>query len=49
MAEEPIIDNDGLHPAIERTKTLALKKGTYPILVKYFQEGGTSMLEGTWY
>lgn len=40
-AEEPIIDNDGLHPAIERKKTMALKKGTYPIVVKYFQEGGT--------
>jgi predicted alpha-1,2-mannosidase len=48
LAEEPIIDNDGLHPAIERTKTLALKKGTYPILVKYFQEGGTNMLKVSW-
>ncbi|MCK5463357.1 MAG: chitobiase/beta-hexosaminidase C-terminal domain-containing protein, partial [Bacteroidales bacterium] len=48
LAEEPIIDNDGLHPAIERTKTLALKKGTYPILVKYFQEGGTNMLKASW-
>ncbi|MCK4879887.1 MAG: GH92 family glycosyl hydrolase [Bacteroidales bacterium] len=48
LAEEPIIDNDGLHPAIERKKTMALKKGTYPIVVKYFQEGGTNLLKVSW-
>ena len=48
LAEYLIIDNDGLHPAIERTKTLALKEGTYPIIVKYFQEGGTNMLKVSW-
>ena len=48
LAEELIIDNDGLHPAIERTKTRALKKGSYPVMVKYFQEGGTNMLKVSW-
>lgn len=48
LAEEVIIDNDGLHPAIERTKTLALKKGIYRVMVKYFQEGGTNMLKVSW-
>ena len=48
LAEEVIIDNDGLHPAIERTRTLALKKGTYPVMVKYFQEGGTNMFKVSW-
>ena len=48
LAEELIIDNDGLHTAIERTRTLALKKGSYPIIVKYFQEGGTNMLIVSW-
>ena len=29
-------------------KTLALKKGSYPVIVKYFQEGGTNMLKVSW-
>ncbi len=48
LDEEPVIDNDGLHPAIERSRTLALKRGYYPVLVKYFQEGGTNMLRVSW-
>jgi hypothetical protein len=48
LAEELIIDNDGLHPAVERSRTLALKKGYYPLVVKYFQEGGTNMLSVSW-
>jgi len=48
LAEELIIDNDGLHPAVERTGTLALKMGYYPVVVKYFQEGGTNMLKVSW-
>ncbi len=48
LAEELIIDNDGLHPAVERTGILALKKGSYPVIVKYFQEGGTNMLKVSW-
>jgi hypothetical protein len=48
LAEELIIDNDGLHPAVERSRTLALKKGYYPVVVKYFQEGGTNMMVVSW-
>lgn len=48
LAEQVLIDNDGLHPAIERSKTIGLKQGTYPIEVKYFQEGGTNMLKVSW-
>jgi predicted alpha-1,2-mannosidase len=48
LSEEIVINNDGLHPAIERTRNLALKKGTYPVTVKYFQEGGTNMLKVSW-
>ena len=48
LADELIINNDGLHPAVERTKTLALKKGFYPVHVKYFQEGGSNMLKLSW-
>jgi predicted alpha-1,2-mannosidase len=48
LAEELIIDNDGLHPAVERSSTLALKKGHYPVAVLYFQEGGTNMMKVSW-
>lgn len=48
LAEQTLIDNDGLHPAIERSKTIGLKAGTYPIVLKYFQEGGTNMLKVSW-
>ena len=48
LTEELIINNDGLHPAVERSKTLALKKGFYPIHVKYFQEGGSNLLKLSW-
>jgi len=48
LAERVLIDNDGLHPAIERTKVIGLKAGVYPIIVKYFQEGGTNMLKVSW-
>jgi predicted alpha-1,2-mannosidase len=48
FAEGVLIDNDGLHPAIERSRTIALKAGTYPITVKYFQEGGSNMLQASW-
>ena len=48
LAEQTLIDNDGLHPAIERSKTLGLKAGIYPVVVKYFQEGGTNMLRLSW-
>ena len=48
LAEQTLIDNDGLHPAIERSKTIGLKVGIYPIVVKYFQEGGSNMLKVSW-
>jgi len=48
LAEQILIDNDGLHPAIERSKSIGLKAGIYPIVVKYFQEGGSNMLKVSW-
>jgi hypothetical protein len=43
-----LINNDGLHPVVERFKSIALKKGLHPISVKYFQEGGTHDLRLSW-
>ena len=48
LAEDVLIDNDGLHALIERSKPIALKKGFYPVKVQYFQEGGTSALQVSW-
>jgi hypothetical protein len=31
-----------------RYRTLALRKGHYPVVVKYFQEGGTNMMVVSW-
>ena len=42
------IDNDGLHPAVERFKTVALKKGMHPIKIKYFQGAGSEILKLLW-
>lgn len=48
LAEQILIDNDGLHPAIERSKSIGLKAGYYPIAAGYFQEGGSNMLQVSW-
>ncbi len=48
LAEHILIDNDGLHPAIERSKSIGLKAGYYPIVAGYFQEGGSNMLQVSW-
>ncbi len=48
LAEQILIDNDGLHPAVERSKSIGLKAGYYPIVAGYFQEGGSNMLQVSW-
>lgn len=48
LAEQILIDNDGLHPAVERSKSIGLKAGYYPVKAGYFQEGGSNMLQVSW-
>ena len=43
-----LINNDGLHPAAEMSRSLVLTKGMYPFLIKYFQEGGTHHFQVEW-
>ena len=43
-----IINNDGLHPVVEVSKSVTLKAGLHPISVKYFQEGGRNGLIVSW-
>lgn len=39
-----VVDNDGLHALQERSVQVALRKGFHPLVVEYFQEGGTKEL-----
>jgi predicted alpha-1,2-mannosidase len=43
-----LINNDGLHPAAEIFREIALKAGYHAISVKYFQEGGSFRLDVNW-
>jgi len=48
IGDRPVIDNDGLHSAIEQTVTLELQAGSHPIEVLYFEARGTQTLELEW-
>ncbi|MFO7976357.1 MAG: DUF4838 domain-containing protein [Candidatus Hydrogenedentota bacterium] len=39
-----VVDNDGLHALQERSVQVALRKGFHPMIVDYFQAGGTKEL-----
>jgi PA14 domain-containing protein len=41
--QEVVIDNDGIHSAVERTGSVQLKKGVHDIRVSYFQGPGTQL------
>jgi predicted alpha-1,2-mannosidase len=43
-----LINNDGLHPIIERVKKVGLKAGYHKISTAYFQEGGSNHLKLLW-
>jgi parallel beta-helix repeat protein len=40
----PVVDNDGLHSAIEKSGTIGLKAGKHAISVAFFQQGGDQVL-----
>ncbi len=48
LHEELFIDNNGLHPAVESFKTVALEAGKHPVKVKYFQGAGGEILKLLW-
>ena len=48
LNDQELIDNDGPHGAIEKSGKMALKKGAYPLAVKYFQMGGAKTLQVRW-
>jgi hexosaminidase len=43
-----LIDNDGLHGAIEKSAKIALESGFHPIRVAFFQAGGGSAFDVRW-
>lgn len=43
-----VLDNDGLHGAIEEQVTLNLTAGSHTIEVRYFERGGGSVLDLDW-
>ena len=40
----PVVNNDGLHGAFEKSGTIGLKAGKHAISVGYFQQSGSSVL-----
>ncbi len=42
------VDNDGLHPAIERQGWADLKKGLYPVTLLYSEAGGGGSIDVSW-
>ncbi|MGV3614834.1 MAG: family 20 glycosylhydrolase [Fimbriimonas sp.] len=43
-----ILENDGEHGYLERTVTIDLEKGTYPMQITFFDAGGAKRLEFFW-
>jgi len=48
IGDQLVVDNDGLHPAVERRGFISLKAGKHPIAVAYFQGPGESELKVFW-
>jgi hypothetical protein len=48
LDDQMMINNDGLHPVVEVSKSVKLKAGLHSISVKYFQEGGRNGLIVSW-
>lgn len=42
--DQPVVDNDGKHPVMGKSGTIALKKGFHRITVKYFNTGSAGSL-----
>lgn len=45
IADRLVIDNDGLHPATEKSGQIALRKGSHPFELRFIEGGGGYTLE----
>lgn len=48
LDDKLLVDNDGLHGVIEKSATVQLAAGAYPIVVTYFDNGGGDGLAVAW-
>jgi hexosaminidase len=45
VSRRVVVDNDGLHSALEKRGAIALAKGWHPIVIEYFNKTGSQALE----
>jgi len=43
-----VVDNDGLHGAVEQSGQIALAAGTHTVVVTFFEQGGGQVLDVNW-
>ncbi|NLR69110.1 cadherin-like domain-containing protein [Chitinophaga varians] len=43
-----VVNNDGLHGSTTVTGTISLNKGSYPITISFFQQGGSAAMQVFW-
>ena len=48
LGEDTLIDNDGLHSAMEKSSEIALGKGIHSIRISFFEKTGGNMLNLSW-
>jgi len=48
VADQLVVDNDGRHGAIEKQGSVSLQPGVHPIVLEYFQNGGSEALQVFW-
>ena len=48
IGDTKVVDNDGMHAMEEKSGTIKLGEGTYPITVTFFQAGGGQGLDVAW-
>ena len=44
IGDQTVVDNDGVHPAVDRQGEIRLEAGVHPIRLDYFQGGGDQVL-----
>lgn len=47
--QSPIINNGGRHPAKREEAEVALSQGAHAIIIRYFDAGGSGMIDFTWH
>jgi hypothetical protein len=45
---KPVVESPGRHSQVDRRGSIELSAGVYPILIRYFQDGGDCAFEAIW-